>query len=88
VTSLLEVEEHPDDRLAAALIKLQIISEKIYQTPWHDKYNWPDILPGTMFIVNSLKVQLKQFHNALSYDLQQNGRIPAEQSPNCWLTLS
>lgn len=74
-TSLAENPEHPNDGLAAALVRLQIIAEKIYQSPWHHKTSSPAIPPVTMFIVSSLKEQLKHFHDGLSYELKQNGRL-------------
>ena len=71
--SIGEIGEVQSDKLAAALVRLQMIIEKIHQSLWHDKYESFGISPDTIFIVNSIQEQLKRFRKDLPADLEHNG---------------
>lgn len=71
--SLNESGESPNDKIAVALCKVQIISENIHDSLLHDKNTSSGISPTTMFIINSFEVQLKQFYEDLSPELKENG---------------
>jgi hypothetical protein len=71
-----EFGDHPNDKSAVAIIKLQIIAEHIYQSPWHNNAELHGIDTGTMFIVNTLQQELKRFADS-SLLGQPNNRKPS-----------
>lgn len=70
--SLDEAGEHPNDQIAIALVRLQIIFERILESPWHDKVNFSGVSSSTIFIMNSLQGQLKQYRKDLPPALKGN----------------
>lgn len=67
--SLAKSDDHPNDVLAAAMVKLQNILEKIYHSPWNMKDNSGGSLP-VVFLVNSIEEQLKQFQEEFSVQME------------------
>lgn len=56
-----EFGDYQHDRSAVAMVKLQIITERIYQSPWHSNVELYKLDPGTMFLVDTLQQELKRF---------------------------
>jgi len=64
--------EYPDDQRAAALVRLQVIVERIHQSPWHQKIDPPDLTTPPIFIVHSFQEELKRFRENLPMGLKQD----------------
>ena len=60
-----EFGDYPNDKSAVAIVKLQIIVERIYQSPWHSNTELYKIDTGTIFIVDTLQQELKRFADNL-----------------------
>lgn len=69
-----EANEHPNDIIAVALVKLEHLYEKIHQCPWHVKPENSVPNAATLFMVDSLHDQMRQFHSALPLTLKNNGK--------------
>lgn len=80
LASILDTNEQANDRLAVALVRLQRISERIHQSPWHDKNRPPTISNETLFMFNTLRDDLKTFYDNLPDSLQNNGGSQIDHS--------
>ena len=67
--SLAKSDDHPNDVLAAAMVRLQNFLEKIYHSPWNMKDNSGGSLP-VIFLVNSIEAQLKQFREEFPVQME------------------
>lgn len=56
--SLAQAADHPNDRISAALVKLQAILERIHQSPWNVGSNAPGVSLPAVLLVNSVEEQL------------------------------
>jgi hypothetical protein len=72
VKSLQYTRDHPNDQVAVALVKLQIIFERIHQSPWHAQYETSKPLVGATMLVEMLAESLKLFRQDLAQELTSN----------------
>jgi hypothetical protein len=70
------VGNHPNDKSAVALVRIQVILERIYQSPWHGNTETHEFTPTTMFIISSIEQELKRLKPQLA-DEQSNSGKPA-----------
>lgn len=79
--SLAESDDHPNDKCAAAAVKLQSILESIHQSPWNAKSDNPGLSLPVVFLVNPIEEQLKQFRQEFSPQMENNSK--ANMSIGC-----
>jgi hypothetical protein len=73
--NLEELGDSPNERKAITMVKLQIIVERIQQSPWHRGKDAMGISPAAMLIVRPLQTQLEHFKKALSPELGDDGQL-------------
>ena len=67
--------DNTNDKLASSMIKLQAITERIHQSPWHNKLETTELNTPTMFMVKSFQESLQTFKKALSQDQLHNRKL-------------
>ena len=65
--------DDPNDKLASSMVKLQILVERIHQSPWHNKSEALGLSIPTMFMVGSFQESLRQFKQTLPPEQENNG---------------
>jgi hypothetical protein len=79
--SLVEPNANPNDKCAAAVVKLQSILEIIHQSPWNTKRDNPGPFLPVVFLVTPIEEQLKQFQQEFSPQMENNSK--ANRSNRC-----
>ena len=75
--SLEKADVHPRDVWAASLVRLQLIVERISQSPWNADFGVSENAtsgPPLMFYVRSLQEQLKAFRSAMPPEMNMRGK--------------
>ena len=72
--SLAESNDQPNDKCAAAVVKLQSILDRIHQSPWNAKSDNPGISLPVFFLTNPIEEQLKQFRQEFSPQMENNSK--------------
>ena len=67
--------DDPNDKLASSMVKLQILIERIHQSPWHYKSEASGSNVPTMFMVSSFQENLRQFKQDLLPGQDNNGEL-------------
>ncbi|KAE9372631.1 hypothetical protein N431DRAFT_545212 [Stipitochalara longipes BDJ] len=75
VKSLESFGDHPNDKLAVVLVRLQAILERVHQTSWQKKPDLSEINSGTLFIITSIEKELEQFRKNLQSEQASNATI-------------
>ncbi|KIM97835.1 hypothetical protein OIDMADRAFT_182203 [Oidiodendron maius Zn] len=70
--SLAQSGDHPNDKGAAAIVRLQVFIERIHQSPWNVKSEAPSVTLPVALLVNSIEEQLKQFRDEYSSEMETN----------------
>jgi hypothetical protein len=72
--SLADSGDHPNDKGAAAMVKLQALVEKMHQSPWNLKSDAPSVTLPVALLVNPIEEQLKQFRNEYATEMETNSQ--------------
>ena len=72
--SLAQSGDHPNDKDAAAIVRLQAFIERIHQSPWNVKSEAPSVTLPVSLLVNSIEEQLKQFRDEYSSEMERNSK--------------
>lgn len=71
-TLLYESGHHRDDRFAVALIRMQLVSEKIFQNPWHGSSEGrPHTAPPVLYL-KALQNEVNHLRADLSVEMESN----------------
>jgi hypothetical protein len=72
---LIDTGDHPNDKTAVSLIKIQVLADKIGQSPWHGRLEalHADTPPPILYL-DSLREQLKELKRQLSLDQRSHGQ--------------
>lgn len=66
------VEDHRDDGLAVSLVRIQLLSERISQNPWHGTSDAISTAAPPVLYLKSLRDELKSLENDLFSQMQTN----------------
>lgn len=64
---------HHDDATAVKLVRIQLLGNKILQSPWHTRQDAIVSSAPPILYLNSLQADLKDLKVRLSYELEKNG---------------
>jgi hypothetical protein len=62
-----------ENRWAATLTKIQLVTERITQSPWHDKLPLASNAPPALYL-HSFKQQLDEIEANFASDINENGK--------------
>ncbi|KAG4443063.1 hypothetical protein IFR05_001459 [Cadophora sp. M221] len=71
-TMLYQSGYHRDDKYAVALIKMQLVSEKIHQNPWHGASEGRRHVAPPILYLKSLESEVKSLRDELSAEMENN----------------
>jgi hypothetical protein len=69
-------QEHPSDTSAVAIVRLQLIEERIRQAPWNSEYEASEQLisaPPAILYVKAIQEQLKDFKRKMAPEIACRG---------------
>jgi hypothetical protein len=73
---LIDTGDHPNDKAAVSLVKIQVLADKIGQSPWHGRLEALHTnTPPPILYLDSLREQLKELKTQLSLDQRSHGQF-------------
>ena len=73
---LMESGDQPSDKTAVSLVKIQVLADKIGQSPWHGRLEALHAnAPPPVLYLDSLREQLKELKRQISLDQRSHGQL-------------